>query len=258
MARLLDKIIRKNPYCIKKVDPIRSFFFSLGTKCYFFDLNLQLGYISKNWNGIKNSLSLSEKVLDKVKPGASLKNRIENSQQQLQLQINRLESAQKKLQMNHDRVFKKIVDAKISRIESRAKSYAIELQELRKVKNTISNAKLAMEQVQLRLNTVSELGDIVVTLSPCMSLIKGLAPSITNIMPNLSTTMQDLSNMLGDIMSNSSLSTETTFSPNQDSQDVTAILNEAHDVLEGKTKSSMPEPPSTPTVSISKENEFII
>ena len=121
---------------IKKVDPFRSFFFSLATKCSFFDLIL-MGSISKNWNGIKNSLSISEKVLDKVKPGTALKNRLENSQKQLQTQIGRLEETQKKLQLNHDHVFKKIVDAKMSRNESRAKSYAIELQELRNVKNTI-------------------------------------------------------------------------------------------------------------------------
>ena len=123
-----------------------------------------MGYISKNWNGIKNGLSLSEKVLDKVKPGTSLKNRINDSQKKLQLQISRLDDAHKKLQLNHDRIFKKIVDAKLSRNESGARSYAVELHELRKVKKMIGGAKLAMEQVQLRLNTVSELGDIIVTL----------------------------------------------------------------------------------------------
>jgi len=217
-----------------------------------------LGYITKNWNGFKNSLSLSEKLLDKVKPGLSLKNRIESSQKQLQLQISRLEETQKKLHLNHERIFKKIVDAQMLRNESKARSYAIELQELRKVKNMIGGAKLAMEQIRLRLNTVSELGDIVVTLSPCMSLIKGLTPSISNIMPNLNTTMQDLSNMLGDMMSNSSLSAEPTFTIEQNSEDTTAILNEAHDILEGKTKHSIPEPPSTPIQNLTKESESII
>ena len=216
-----------------------------------------MGYISKNWNGIKNGLSLSEKLLDKVKPGLSLKNRIESSQKQLQLQISRLEGTQKKLQVNHEQIFKKIVDAKMLRDESRARSYAIELQELRKVKNAIGGAKLAMEQIQLRLNTVSELGDIVVTLSPCMSLIKGLAPSISNIMPNLNSSMQDLSNMLGDMISDSSFSAEPIFTPEQNSEDTTAILNEAHNIIEGKTKSSMPEPP-TAIQNLTKESEFII
>ena len=217
-----------------------------------------MGYISKNWNGFKNGLSLSEKLLDKVKPGLSLKNRIESSQKQLQLQISRLEGTQKKLQLNHDQIFKKIVDAKMLRNESKARSYAIELQELRKVKNAIGGAKLAMEQIRLRLSTVSELGDIVVTLSPCMSLIKGLTPSISNIMPNLNTTMQDLSNMLGDMISTSSLSTEPVFTSEQNSEDTTAILNEAHNILEGKTKHSIPEPPSTPIQNLTKESEFII
>ena len=217
-----------------------------------------MGYITKNWNGIKNGLSFSEKLLDKVKPGLSLKNRIESSQKQLQSQISRLAETQKKLQLNHERIFKKIVDAKMLRDESKARSYAIELHELRKVKNTISGAKLAMEQIQLRLNTVSELGDIVVTLSPCMSLIKGLAPSISNIMPNLNTSMQDLSNMLGDMISDSTLSAEPVLTPVQNSEDVTEILNEVHNVIEGKTKSSMPEPPSTPTQNLTKESEYTI
>ena len=220
-----------------------------------------MGYITKNWNGIKNSLSLSERLLDKVKPGLSLKNRIESSQKQLQLQISRLDETQKKLHINHERIFKKIVDAKMLRNESRARSYAVELQELRKVKNAIGGAKLAMEQIRLRLSTVSELGDIIVTLSPCMSLIKGLTPSISNIMPNLNTSMQDLSNMLGDMMSNSSLSTEPIFTSEQNSEDTTAILNEAHNILEGKTKHSMPEPPITPITpakNLTKESEFII
>ena len=217
-----------------------------------------MGYISKNWNGIKNSLSLSEKLLDKVKPGLSLKNKIVNSQKQLQSQISRLAETQKKLQLNHERIFKKIVDAKMLRDESKARSYAIELHELRKVKNTISGAKLAMEQIQLRLNTVSELGDIVVTLSPCMSLIKGLTPAISTMMPNLNTSMQDLSSMLGDMISDSSFSSEPIFTPVQNDEDTAAILNEAHDIIEGKTKSSIPEPPSTPTQNLTKESEFII
>ena len=217
-----------------------------------------MGYISKNWSGFKNSLSLSEKLLDKVKPGLSLKNRIESSQKQLQLQISRLEGTQKKLQLNHERIFKKIVDAKMLRNESRARSYAIELQELRKVKKMIGGAKLAMEQIKIRLNTITELGDVVVTLSPCMSLIKGLAPSLSSFMPGINTSMQDMSNMLNDLMSSSSLPAESAYVPNETNQDITAILEEAHTVLEGKTKSNMPEPPTANLRNLTKETESLI
>ncbi len=217
-----------------------------------------MGYITKNWSGFKNSLSLSEKVLDKVKPGTSLKNRLQDSQKKLQLQISKLEETHKKLQLNHDHVFKKIVDAKMSRNESKARSYAIELQELRKVKKMIGGAKLAMEQIKIRLNTITELGDVVVTLSPCMSLIKGLAPSLSSFMPGINTSMQDMSNMLNDLMSSSSLPAESACIPNETNQDITAILEEAHTVLEGKTESNMPEPPTANLRKLTKETESLI
>ena len=81
----------------------------------------------KNWNDIKNGLSLSQRVLDKVvKPESALKNKISSAQSVLQIQISKLEGTHKKLQDNHDRIFKKIVDAQKSRDESKARSYAIE------------------------------------------------------------------------------------------------------------------------------------
>ena len=212
----------------------------------------------KNWNDIKNGLSMSQKVLDKVvKPESALKNKISNAQSALQIQISKLESTQKKLQDNHDRIFNKIVDAKKARDESKARSYAIELQELRKIKEMIGNAKLSMEQIQLRLNTVSELGDVVVTLSPCMSLIKGLAPSISSLMPGVSASLQDLTGVLNDVMTTSTFDSESMISNDHLDQDTTAILEEAHAVIEGETISKMPEPPAIFT-QIAKEKEFMI
>ena len=212
----------------------------------------------KNWNDIKNGLSLSQRVLDKVvKPESALKNKISNAQSVLQIQISKLECTHKKLQDNHDRIFNKIVDAKKARDESKARSYAIELQELRKIKTMIGNAKLSMEQIQLRLNTVSELGDVVVTLSPCMSLIKGLAPSLSSLMPGVSSSLQDLTGVLNDVMTTSSFDPESIISNDHLDQDTTAILEEAHAVIEGETISKMPEPPAIFT-QIAKEKEFMI
>ena len=191
-----------------------------------------------------------------VKPEAPLKNRLDVAQKKLQLQITRLGEIDSKLKTKHDAIFEKIVDSKKSNNETYAKVYANELAEIRKMKNMVSNAKLSMEQVQLRLNTVSELGDVVVTLSPCMSLIKGLSTSLGEIMPGAQASMQDLSNMLGDIVSGSSVThdgsigiTETT------STDALSILKEAESIVEGNIRSSMPEPPVTTIDSILAEKE---
>jgi len=217
-----------------------------------------MGYIAKNWREVKNSI-LSQKFLDRVRPEATLKNKIDGAGKKMECQILRLEQTHNKLKQNYDYIFKKIVDAKLTRNESKARTYAIELQEIRKIKNKIAGAKLAMEQIKLRLGTVSELGDIVVTLSPCMSLIKGLAPSISGLVPEINTSMSELSNMLGNMISDSSLKTESIMESNQDNADTRAILEEVHAVLEGETKTNIPAPPSSnPINSISSEKEFMI
>ena len=216
-----------------------------------------MGYIAKNWREVKNGI-LSQKFLDRVRPEARLKNKMYDAGKKMESQILRLEQTHTKLKQNYDHVFKKIVEAKLIRNESRARTYAIELQEIKKAKNKIAEAKLAMEQIKLRLSTVSELGDIVVTLSPCMSLIKGLAPSISTLMPQMHTSMEDLTNMFGDMLTDSSLSQESMTPIHQGNTDTDAILQEAHDVIEGKTRTAMPEPPTTSLRHFSKEKESMI
>ena len=217
-----------------------------------------MGYISKNWHGVKNSINISQKFLNKIKPETALKNRIGDAEKKLECQTLRLTQVHNKLQQNHDQIFKKIVDAKLVHDELRAKTYALELQEIKKVKNKIAGAKLAMEQIKLRLGTVSELGDIVVTLSPCMSLIKGLTPSISGLFPQINTAMQDLPNMFEDILADSSLSTESMMQPCQVSTDTEDILNEAQHALEGRTRTTIPEAPVTTIENLSNEKETMI
>jgi len=214
-----------------------------------------MGYITKNWRG---GLNLSQKFIDKIKPQTALKNRINDAEKKMECQILRLDHVHNKLKQNHDNIFKKIVDAQLTRNESKARTYAIELHEIRKTKNKIADAKLAMEQIKLRLGTVSELGDIVVTLSPCMSLIKGLAPSISTLLPQMHTSMGDLTNMFGDMLTDSSLSQESLTPTYQKNADTEAILQEVQGVLEGRARTTIPEPPAAPLQHFSKEKESMI
>jgi|TARA_B110000263_G_scaffold49006_1_gene40838 division protein CdvB (Snf7/Vps24/ESCRT-III family) len=217
--------------------------------------------LSDKWNILKNGDALSQKFMGRVKPEAPLKNRIDTAQKKLQLQISRLGEIDTKLKSKHDVIFEKIVNAKKSNNENYAKVYANELVELRKMKNMVGSAKLSMEQVQLRLNTVSELGDVVVTLSPCMSLIKGLSTSLGDMMPSAAASMQDLSNMLGDIVTGSSLTHDDSIGIIETSNsDAMSILEEAQSIVEGNIRNNMPEPPVTNTTidSILAEKEKTI
>jgi len=201
--------------------------------------------ISNSWNKVEGE-SISQRVMSKVKPDEPLKNKIDFAQKRLQFQISKLEGINEKLQKKHDAIFEKIVNAQRNNKSSYAQAYAGELTQVRKMKNMVSGAKLSMEQIKLRLDTVSELGDVVVTLSPCMSIIKGLSPSLSGIMPEANASMQDLSQILGDVMSGSSLETGDSLSVGTEtSVDTLAILEEAHSVIAGQTKSSIPDVPDS-------------
>jgi len=201
--------------------------------------------ISNSWNKTEGE-SISQKVMGKVKPDEPLKNKIDFAQKKLQFQISKLDGINEKLQKKHDVIFEKIVNAQRNNKTSYAQAYAGELTQVRKMKNMVSGAKLSMEQVKLRLDTVSELGDVVVTLSPCMAIIKGLSPSLSGIMPEANASMQDLSNILGDVMSGSSVGIGDSMSmPTETNADTLAILEEAHSVIAGQTKSSIPDVPDS-------------
>lgn len=201
--------------------------------------------LSNSWTNTGRE-SISQKVMGKVKPDEPLKNKIDFAQKKLQFQISKLEGINEKLQKKHDTIFEKIVNAQRNNKNGYAQAYAGELAQVRKMKNMVSGAKLSMEQIKLRLDTVSELGDVVVTLSPCMSIIKGLSPSLSGIMPEANASMQDLSQILGDVMSGSSVGLEDSFNVGTETNaDTLAILEEAHSVIAGQTKSTIPDVPDS-------------
>jgi len=189
--------------------------------------------------------SLSQKVFNKIKPETPLKNKIDSAQQKLQLQITKLDGIHEKLRKKHEIIFDKIVAAQRSNNYTYAKAYAIELTQIRKMRDMIGGAKLAMEQIQIRLNTVSELGDVVVTLSPAMSIIKGISASLGGIIPEANSYMSDLSSIFSDITTSSTINGNNAMNINDNSSTETlAILEEAHNIIEGQTKASIPEVPS--------------
>ena len=201
--------------------------------------------LSNSWNK-EGGESISQRVMSRVKSEEPIKNKIDFAQKKLQFQISKLEVINEKLQKKHDVIFERIVNAQRNNNSGYAHAYAGELTQVRKMKNMVGGAKLSMEQIKLRLDTVSELGDVVVTLSPCMSIIRGLAPSLKGIMPEANASMQDLSQILGDVISGSSLAMGDGMSINADTNaDTLAILEEAHSVIAGQTKSTIPEIPDS-------------
>ncbi len=174
---------------------------------------------------------------------APLKNRIDATQKKLESQILRLDSIHSNLQKKDTALFNRIVSAQRTHDTQSAHTYALELNEIRKIKNVIGNARLAMEQVRTRLSTVSEFGDIVVTLSPCMSMIKGISDSVGGIMPEANESLNEFASTINEVLAGASMGAapvpQSTFA-NPESE---SIMQEAARVIEDSASSKLPDLP---------------
>ncbi len=202
--------------------------------------------LKKSWDK-SDTKSISKKMIEKVRPDESLPKRISLAQRQFEIQIKKLDGISTKLQKIHDTLFQKVMIAQRHNKVSYARAYAQELVQVRNTLKMVNNGKLQLEQIKIRLDTVTEFGDVVVTLSPCMSIIQGLAPSISGIMPQANTSMSDLSQMLGDIISGSSMGQVSETELGGNNAEANAIIEEAHNIMVENTQSAFPDVPSSVT-----------
>lgn len=190
--------------------------------------------------------SVGHKLLEGIKPQAPLKPRIEEAQKKLHMQIARLDAIASRMQEKDKLIFKRVVLAMQSHDSSHAKVLSGELSQIRKMNKMVTSAKLALEQIELRLNTMTELGDVVVTLSPAMSVIKGLQNGLSGMMPEADQSFGQISELLGNIMTDSGQIPKSEIANfNTINEDTAQIMEEASAVVEMNMKNKFPDLPST-------------
>src|SRR5829696_1606238 len=207
--------------------------------------------------GVANKI-LENKFIDNIKSTAPLKPKIEDAQKKLQLQISKLDGISNKMQEKDHLIFKRIVYAMQNHDSQYAKVLSNELSQIRKMNKMVSSAKLAMEQIQLRLNTITELGDVVVTLSPAMSVIKGIQGGLSSMMPEADQSFGQISDLMSSIMNDSSQIPNTEISgTGMISEDSMKILEEANMVVEQSMKDKFPDLPSSSDIDQEKTEASI-
>lgn len=198
--------------------------------------------IGNSWNEKKRD-GIS-KMLGRMKPDMPLAKRIEDAKRRLEEPVSKLRAIDERLRIKDEQFLKKIVSAQRNRNDASANMYANELVQVRKMRGRIKRAKISMEQIQTRLDTISDLGDVVVTLSPAMSLIRDLNPKISGMVPDAASSMQDFTEIVRDLMDKSNMQTGDAMTPTtSESPDVRAVMDEAYDVVSQQTSAIIPDVP---------------
>jgi division protein CdvB (Snf7/Vps24/ESCRT-III family) len=190
--------------------------------------------------------AVRNKILEGVKPQAPLKPRIEEARSKLQMQVTKLETISNKMQEKDKLIFGRIVTAMQNHDSRYAKLLSNELSQIRRMNKMVNSAKLALEQIQLRLNTMTELGDVVITLSPAMSVIKGIQGGLSSMMPHADQSFGQISDLLGNIMSGTGQIPSPEIASGTLSLDDEAvkIIEEATAVVEENTRDKFPDLPT--------------
>ncbi|AJZ76087.1 Snf7 family protein [Candidatus Nitrosotenuis cloacae] len=197
----------------------------------------------KNW-ARQETASVADKLRDSVKPQGALKPRIQTAVNKLQLQISKMDSMLNKLHERDAQLFKRIVAAMQQHDTSASRVLSNELAEIRKVTKMLGNARMALEQVQLRLTTIHDLGDAMVAIGPAMSTMKGLKSSLGRFMPEADAELNSMTQTLSGLMMDSLAGDAFNVGSDVSSEETEKILQEASAIAEQQIGDRFPSVPS--------------
>jgi len=162
----------------------------------------------------------------------------------MELQIQRLERSLDSLSERDKSLFTRIISACSKRDVVRAGVLASELAEIRKIEKVIMHARLALEQIVLRLRTVVDFGDAVNVLAPTVNVLHSLKNGMSGILPAAERDFGEIGDLLQGIVIDSSQGTELNINLEAANEDSQKILREAATVAEKKISRELPEIPS--------------
>lgn len=204
---------------------------------------------SKKWESRRDEQPFTNRIKDAVKPPGPLKPRLDFAVRRIELQVQKLDQATDRFGQRDKTIFARIVDAYTKHDTARANVFANELAEIRKMERLIINARLALEQIVLRLRTVSELGDVVSTLGPAVGVLRSVRTGLVSVFPEAESELGEIGNLLSGIMIEAGQSQGMTLNFDAVNEDAGKILNEAATVAEQRIKERFPElPPGMPGI----------
>ena len=196
----------------------------------------------KRWAG-SDSPPLGKALKDMINPPGALKPRMEYATKRIQTQVQKLDRESQRMAERDKSLFAKVVDAYQKHDTPHANIYARELAELRKMQKTILNAKLALDQIMMRIEAVSELGDIAYTLLPVIGVMRDVMIGMSSVNPQIAKEMGEIGNILSGIVMDAGATGGMTLNFGTANEDSAKIMEEAAGVAESRMKDTFPELP---------------
>jgi division protein CdvB (Snf7/Vps24/ESCRT-III family) len=191
----------------------------------------------------KRKSTTSEKIKEKVRAPEPLKPRVEFAKNRIQTQSQKLDTVLTNLKDKEKVLFSQVVSNLQKHDVQKSKMLSNELAQTKRTAKMISQMKLAVEQVNLRLESTISMGDAVESIAPAIGALTRVKSGLAGTMPDVDSQLGEINGVFNEVMSNMGSIGSTSFDISARSEDIETILSEASAVAEQRMNENLPDVP---------------
>ncbi|HEY6283836.1 MAG TPA: Snf7 family protein [Nitrososphaerales archaeon] len=199
---------------------------------------------SSKWETKDQGPGFMDKLRGSVRPTGPLKPQIEQANRQIRVLISQLDNTVNRIKQRDSMIFKNVVSSLAKHDTQHAAVYANELSEVRKMGKMVTQAQLALEQISLRLGTITDLGEIADTLAPAVAVIRGMKESLRLALPEADKEISEISGLLSTVLVDAGTTEGLSLNFSAANEDAQKVLDEAAAVAEERMKEDFPQVPA--------------
>ena len=185
----------------------------------------------------------TERIKESLKSQKPLKPTMESAKNRLGIQTQKLDTLLEKLKSKDRALFNQIVTHLQNHDSQQSKMLSNELSQVRRTIKTISQLKMSLEQVHMRLESTIDIGDALTALKPAVGTLSKVKTGLSGLMPNVDVELGEINDVFSDIMVNANSTSDIGLALNPSGGDVTNILAEASMVAEQRVTDNFPDVP---------------
>jgi len=199
---------------------------------------------SEKWQSSKKGPGFISRIRDTVNPPTPIKIRIDTASRQIRVLIAQLDGAVNRIRQRDEAIFTEVVASLAKHDNEHASVYANELSEVRKMGKVVAQAQLALEQIVLRLGTITDLGDVAMTLAPAITVIKSMKQGLSSALPEADREIGEISGLLSGILVDAGSVGGVSLNFDVANEDAQKVMEEAAAVAEQRISESFPDVPA--------------
>ncbi|HZA08392.1 MAG TPA: hypothetical protein VE619_11870 [Nitrososphaeraceae archaeon] len=187
----------------------------------------------------------SEKIKENLRTRQPLKPRIEFAKNKINTQNHKLNITLENLRGKEKLLFNQVVSNLQKHDVQQVKMMSNELAQIKRTAKMISHLKMTTEQIQLRLQSTVDIGDVMASIVPAVGVLTRIKSDMSGVMPEADIELGEINRVLSDTLINTGSidNNNALFAFDANGEDVDGILSEAGAVAEQRMNENFPDVP---------------